>query len=69
MTEPANPTLTQRLRKFLESEEGPTAVEYAVLLMLIILVCIAGIQAVGNANAVSFQGSADKLGAAINPGN
>jgi pilus assembly protein Flp/PilA len=36
---------------FLKSEEGPTAVEYAVMLALIVVVCIAAISAIGkNAN-------------------
>jgi len=40
------------LKRFLTSEDGPTAVEYAVMLALIIIVCLGAIQAVGtNANA------------------
>jgi pilus assembly protein Flp/PilA len=40
---------------FLRQEEGPTAVEYAVMLALIVVVCIAAITTLGqNANAV-FQ--------------
>jgi pilus assembly protein Flp/PilA len=38
--------------EFLKREDGPTAVEYAVMLALIIVVCIAAITALGtNANA------------------
>jgi len=38
--------------KFIKTEDGPTAVEYAVMLALIIVVCIATITALGqNANA------------------
>ncbi len=41
----------QSIRRFLSSEDGPTAVEYAVMLSLIIVVCLTAIQAVGtNAN-------------------
>ena len=37
--------------KFLRDEDGPTAVEYAVMLALIIVVCIAAITTLGsNAN-------------------
>ena len=37
--------------KFLKAEDGPTAVEYAVMLALIIVVCISAITALGsNAN-------------------
>ena len=38
--------------RFLRREDGPTAVEYAVMLALIIVVCIAAITSLGtNANA------------------
>ena len=38
---------------FLKNEDGPTAVEYAVMLALIIVVCIGAITTLGkNANAV-----------------
>jgi pilus assembly protein Flp/PilA len=33
--------------KFLKQEDGPTAVEYAVMLALIIVVCIAAITTLG----------------------
>lgn len=40
------------IKKFVVSEDGPTAVEYAVMLALIIVVCLAAVSAVGsNANA------------------
>ncbi|HEV3300653.1 MAG TPA: Flp family type IVb pilin [Planctomycetaceae bacterium] len=39
------------IEQFLVSEDGPTAVEYAVMLALIVVVCLTAIQAVGtNAN-------------------
>ena len=38
--------------RFLKREDGPTAVEYAVMLALIIVVCLIAITALGsNANA------------------
>ena len=51
--------LTRKVMSFLKSEDGPTAVEYAVMLSLIIVVCIAAITTLGsNANAAfSFVGS------------
>lgn len=40
-----------RAEHFLRAEEGPTAVEYAVMLALIIVVCITAISTLGsNAN-------------------
>jgi pilus assembly protein Flp/PilA len=48
--------------KFLKSEDGPTAVEYAVMLALIIVVCITAITTLGtNANA-TFQTVAAQVG-------
>jgi pilus assembly protein Flp/PilA len=52
--------LTKCLVNFLKQEDGPTAVEYAVMLALIVVVCIAAITTLGsNANSTfSFVGSA-----------
>ena len=42
---------SNRLMYFLKAEDGPTAVEYAVMLALIIVVCIGAITTMGsNAN-------------------
>jgi pilus assembly protein Flp/PilA len=53
-------TLLRSTVSFLKSEDGPTAVEYAVMLALIIVVCIGAITTLGsNANSTfSFVGSA-----------
>ncbi len=49
------------VKKFLKSEDGPTAVEYAVMLALIVIVCLTAIKAVGtNANA-RFEEVRDSL--------
>ncbi len=40
--------LVKKTRNFLWSEDGPTATEYAVMLALIIVVCIAAITLIGN---------------------
>jgi pilus assembly protein Flp/PilA len=41
-----------KVKNFLVSEDGPTAVEYAVMLALIIIVCLVAIGNIGtNANA------------------
>jgi pilus assembly protein Flp/PilA len=55
---------TSSLFSFLREEDGPTAVEYAVMLALIVVVCMVAIQAIGvNANTV-FQSVASSLQAA-----
>ena len=44
-------SLTNAVVNFLKAEDGPTAVEYAVMLALIIVVCIGAITTLGgNAN-------------------
>jgi pilus assembly protein Flp/PilA len=46
---------------FLQREDGPTAVEYAVMLALIIVVCITAITAIGTNANKTFQNVADNL--------
>jgi pilus assembly protein Flp/PilA len=54
--------LALKLRRFLVQEDGPTAVEYAVMLALIVIVCLTAIQAIGtNANS-TFNNVAAKIG-------
>ena len=59
-------SLTKTMVEFLKKEDGPTAVEYAVMLALIIVVCIAAVTTLGqNVNSTfSFVGSAIKVPAA-----
>jgi pilus assembly protein Flp/PilA len=46
-------TLARHAVEFLKGESGPTAVEYAVMLALIVVVCIGSITLLGqNANGV-----------------
>ena len=47
--------LSDTLLRFLQSEDGPTAVEYAVLLALIITVCVSAIQTLGNNTSAKFN--------------
>jgi pilus assembly protein Flp/PilA len=52
----------QLLVDFLKNEDGPTAVEYAVMLALIVVVCIGAITTLGgNANATFTS-----VGSAVN---
>jgi pilus assembly protein Flp/PilA len=43
------------IKRFLVSEDGPTAVEYAVMLALIVIVCLAAITTVGTNASAKFQ--------------
>jgi len=59
--EEAMKNLALKVQRFLVSEDGPTAVEYAVMLALIIIVCLTAITNIGtNANA-TFNSVASKL--------
>lgn len=48
-------------RDFTTSEDGPTAVEYAVMLALIIIVCLTAISAVGTNASTTFSNVAASL--------
>jgi pilus assembly protein Flp/PilA len=50
--------ILQKTKRFLASEDGPTAVEYAVMLALIVGVCLASVNALANATGSSFDKSA-----------
>ena len=54
----------KRIVEFLRREDGPTAVEYAVMLALIIVVCIAAISTLGSNASDTFSNVA--LNAAAN---
>jgi pilus assembly protein Flp/PilA len=49
------------LLEFLKEEDGPTAIEYAVMLALIITVCYAAISLVGGAANQSFTAMGNSL--------
>ena len=53
--------LAKRVHRFLVSEDGPTAVEYAVMLALIVIVCLTAITAVGTNASTTFNNVANSL--------
>jgi pilus assembly protein Flp/PilA len=52
-------------KALLREEDGPTAVEYAVMLALIVAVCVGAVHAMANATAESFDTSANELAGAL----
>ena len=54
--------LQQSFVNFLHNEDGPTAVEYAVMLALIIVVCITAITALGSNASNTFSYVATEVG-------
>jgi pilus assembly protein Flp/PilA len=53
--------LTKNVVEFLKREDGPTAVEYAVMLALIIVVCIAAVTAIGSSSNQTFSAVGSSL--------
>ena len=56
--------LLRPLVRFLKKEDGPTAVEYAVMLALIIVVCLVAITALGSTTSQTFSTVTDRLSTA-----
>ncbi|MBL8797025.1 MAG: Flp family type IVb pilin [Planctomycetia bacterium] len=54
--------IRERLVNFLKKEDGPTAVEYAVMLALIIVICLAAVQLLGQNSSKLFQTVAQSIG-------
>jgi pilus assembly protein Flp/PilA len=52
--------LSHAVPRFLTSEDGPTAVEYAVMMALILVVCVVAITSVGSNTNKSFSNSSLK---------
>jgi pilus assembly protein Flp/PilA len=54
-------SLAKKVQRFLVSEDGPTAVEYAVMLALIVIVCLAAITEIGTRANTTFETVRDAL--------
>ncbi len=52
-----------KVQRFLQSEDGPTAVEYAIMLALIVIVCLTAIQAIGDNANTAFDTIAGEINA------
>ncbi len=53
--------IAKSVHLFLVSEDGPTAVEYAVMLALIVVVCLTAIQRIGHEANHRFEDVRDAL--------
>lgn len=58
--------MTRLLRRLRDDDSGATAVEYAVMLALIIGVCIGAISFFGSEAGGSWQDTSDQIGTAMN---
>ena len=57
--------ITARIVNFLTAEDGPTSVEYAMMVMLIFLVCISAVVTIGQSTAGSFQNSGTEISTSL----
>ena len=55
--------LALKVQRFLVSEDVPTAVEYAVMLALIVIVCLTAIGSIGTSAKATFTSAAAALSA------
>jgi pilus assembly protein Flp/PilA len=62
MPEDSMKSLAKKMQRFLVSEDGPTAVEYAVMLALIIIVCLTAINSLGTNAKTTFTNVANSIG-------
>ncbi len=53
------------IKTFLKNEDGPTAVEYAVMLALIVAACLSSVGLLSTETAASFDNSASQLNAVL----
>lgn len=60
-------TMLKKILRFLNNEDGPTAVEYAVMLALIVGVCVGAVQTLSIATRDNFDRSAQAVDSALNP--
>jgi len=59
--------MIQRIKKFLIEEDGPTAVEYAVMLAMILMLCIGAIATLGLETMDLWDNNSTGLQGAFNP--
>ncbi len=62
MRETAMKKFALKMKHLLKSEDGPTAVEYAVMLALIVIVCLTAINSLGTNSKTTFSNIANSIG-------
>ena len=59
--------LATRIKRFLLEDDGPTAVEYAVMVALIVGACLASVGQMATATKSSFNASGTAINSAMSP--
>ena len=60
-------SLSAKVQRFLADESGPTAVEYAVMLAMIIVGCISAILSTGDVQQAMFSNTATDMNDFMHP--
>lgn len=60
------PSIIASVKRFLRREDGPTSVEYAVMIMCVLGVVITGVQLLGGGLDSSLEDSSQRIGEATN---
>jgi len=58
-------SITKKIQRFLLSEDGPTAAEYAIMLGMILMVILATVYLLGSRTSDSFSNSSASVSAAV----
>jgi pilus assembly protein Flp/PilA len=58
----------KKIIRFLNTADGPTAVEYCVILALIFLVCITAVVMLGKSTKTSFEHSSGRIESSFSQG-
>ncbi|MBN1589828.1 MAG: Flp family type IVb pilin [Pirellulales bacterium] len=54
-------SIVKKIGRFLRAEDGPTAVEYAFILILIIVVCLTAVKMIGDTTNGTLQNSGNEI--------
>ena len=54
-------SLSPPVLAFLKNEDGPTSVEYAIMMALVIVVCVASVTALGTNSSKAFGKASDAM--------
>lgn len=57
--------MLRKIQRLIRSEDGPTAVEYAILLALLVVMCLSAISVTGGPVKAFWQGSSESLKDAV----
>ena len=54
-----------KIRRFMAEEDGPTAIEYMVMISIIVIACLVAINTIGSITSDSFDTSAQSISDAL----